>query len=333
VKVDNKVAVKNAFIGDGCTSGRLESVRLHEKSHIHTLAQAIADAKNKPSEAPLIRSVRKMNEDDKARISRLVLNVHALAKHNRPYSDMVWINELDKAKGLEVQNRYNNSKYATTFAEYIAATEIDALVEECGRSSFFSLLSDGSTDSGILEQEMVFLRYIVGGAVKVKFIGVQSVEKANAVGIVNALKTTVGKLFAWEEFKDKLVSLGCDGAAVMVGKKSGVAAHLTEEQPALVVVHCFAHKLELALKDASKNNKLYDKVVRVLLMGLYYFYHNSPLNRSMLRRALEMQPEGRILMPTRVGGTRWIPHTVRAITNLLATLVAVKQHLEQVNLL
>ena len=37
-----------------------------------------------------------------------------------------------------------------------------------------------------------------------------------------------------------------DGAAIMVGRKNGVVTLLQQGQPSLVVIHCFAHRLELA---------------------------------------------------------------------------------------
>ena len=40
-----------------------------------------------------------------------------------------------------------------------------------------------------------------------------------------------------------------------------------------------AHRLELAYKDVKKN-AAYDKVI-CLLMGIYYFYHNSPKQRDL----------------------------------------------------
>jgi hypothetical protein len=71
-------------------------------------------------------------------------------------------------------------------------------------------------------------------------------------------------------------------------------------------------RLELALKDTSKMNNLYDKTISTLCMGLYYFYHNSALNRAMLHRSYEASIKSdedtkqKLLMPSRAGGTRWI---------------------------
>ena len=53
-------------------------------------------------------------------------------------------------------------------------------------------------------------------------------------------------------FLSKLVTMGSDGASVMLGKKSGVLALLKEQQPSLIGIHCSAHRLELCYKDAIK---------------------------------------------------------------------------------
>ena len=325
-----RVGWNNRFVGDGCDSMRVESAKSHATSHNHQLAEQVVARLHAPTKAPIVKTVRKMNIADEERITRLFRNAHALAKNNRPYSDFKWMNDLDRAKGLDVQDRYDNSKYGKLFTSYIAKTEMDALIEECTTAKFVCLLSDGSTDLGTAEQEMVFVRYVTEGDIKVKFLGVRSVEKANATGICDAIKISVSKYFEWPEFAQKLVAFGCDGAAVMVGRKNGVSTLLQQDQPSLVVVHCFAHKLELALKDAVKKNKLYEKTVNGLLMGIYYFYHKSPLNRSMLKRSQQMLCLKSKPLPTRVGGTRWIPHTVRAINNFITSMDAIKQHLEQV---
>lgn len=81
-------------------------------------------------------------------------------------------------------------------------------------------------------------------------------------------------------------------------------------QPSCITVHCFAHRLELAYKDAVKENKLYDSCI-VLLMGLYYFYHNSPKQRQNLKRSFQSLNQSSV-MPTRVGGTRWVGHIILA---------------------
>ena len=79
------------------------------------------------------------------------------------------------------------------------------------------------------------------------------------------------------------------------------------------MTHCLAHRLELGFKDAIKTHsqKLYDRAM-TLLIGLYYLYRKSPTQKKALKRCFKSMEQSQIL-PTRVGGTRWLPHTQRAI--------------------
>lgn len=142
------------------------------------------------------------------------------------------------------------------------------------------------------------------------------------------MKFILQKYLFTDEFYKKLVALGSDGAAVMQGRKGGVFALLKLKQPCVVGVHCMAHRLELSLKSSAKNLSLWKKVEE-LLSCLFSFYHASPLNRDNLKetyKALGLSP----LMPTRIGGTRWVGHTVRALENLWRGFPAFLAHLQEV---
>ena len=80
----------------------------------------------------------------------------------------------------------------------------------------------------------------------------------------------------------KSVSFGSNSAAVMMGKEAGVVAKLKEQQPLLQAIHCFAHRLELGYKDAMMQIPEYKKLDK-FLSNIYNFFHNSALNRSMLK--------------------------------------------------
>ena len=113
----------------------------------------------------------------------------------------------------------------------------------------------------------------------------------------------------------------------MLGSRSGVGVYLSNGLPYVVAVHCMAHRLELSFKDPASKNICHKKVDSFLL-GIYYFYHNSPLNRANLKQSyqsLDKTP----LMPTHVGGTRWAGHVLKALDHILRGYPAIVQHLEQ----
>lgn len=124
---------------------------------------------------------------------------------------------------------------------------------------------------------------------------------------------------------DKLVAMGSDGASNMTGVQSGLSTLLKKEvNPEIVNVHCLCHRLELAFRDVVKKVKLYDKLMTILI-GLYYFYKKSYKNRQGLKMSIEAIGKG--IFPTKVTGTRWLPHLYRGICALLRTYNALEAHL------
>lgn len=242
--------------------------------------------------------------------------------------------KLDEEKGLQIGETYRNDKAAQAFAEFIALDARRELISVVKDRKFVSVITDGATDSSISAQEIVYIRTAKNGTVKTFFCSIEKVGKCDGEGIVNAIFDSLASLELNEnQWTRKLVGFGSDGATVNLGKKSGVITRLKEKQPWPVVqgIHCHAHRLELAYKDAVNKNCYHEKV-EALLTGLYYFYRNSPLNRSNLEtscKALNIK----FLVPTRIGGTRWLPHWYRALENLWKIYPALATHLQQASMI
>ena len=49
-----------------------------------------------------------------------------------------------------------------------------------------------------------------------------------------------------KDFESKLVGFSADGASNMMGNRTGLATKLKEIHPHLAIVHCLAHRMELA---------------------------------------------------------------------------------------
>ena len=75
-----------------------------------------------------------------------------------------------------------------------------------------------------------------------------------------------------------LVGAGTDDASVNVGANGGMKAKLQSSSPWLFWSWCFAHRLELACKDAFIS-PLFQEISEMLLR-LYYLYQKSPKNHK-----------------------------------------------------
>ena len=75
-------------------------------------------------------------------------------------------------------------------------------------------------------------------------------ESGKAVDIHDAIANTCQKMNL--DLQKSCIAAAADGASVNFGKDNGVLPLLARHQdmPWLIKIHCIAHRLELALKDA-----------------------------------------------------------------------------------
>ena len=94
----------------------------------------------------------------------------------------------------------------------------------------------------------------------------------SAAGISSELISQMQKLGI--DYKAKLIGQGYDGASVMSGKLAGVATLIRNEAQFALYVHCYAHRLNLALEDCLKAVPQAAEFF-VLLKQLYVFASGS----------------------------------------------------------
>ena len=92
-------------------------------------------------------------------------------------TDYTWLCELDETKDVNLGKTYRTAEYAKVFTHYIANVECNKVSDQIRNAQFVTVLSDGSTDSSITEQEMFFVRTCRSGEVLVTFAGIKKVEK------------------------------------------------------------------------------------------------------------------------------------------------------------
>ena len=99
----------------------------------------------------------------------------------------------------------------------------------------------------------------------------------------------------------RLVGLGSDGAAVMTGKHSGVAARLKRRQPVLTSIHCVAHRLALAANQSGDAVAYISRTFKPTLRQLLQFYENSPVRTSGLHSIQQLLDIPEKKQPIRIG--------------------------------
>ncbi|XP_013398487.1 E3 SUMO-protein ligase KIAA1586-like [Lingula anatina] len=187
---------------------------------------------------------------------------------------------------------------------------------------------DGATDFSGDDLENIYVRSCNDGNIDDMFLFIGPAQSSTSKDIYNMLHEVLRGLNVEHVVRQKLVGFTADGASNMQGKTSGLVALLKEDYPCIITNHCLAHRLELAFKDCVKeaSPKLYDKCI-TLLLGLYYLYRKSPKSKKSLYRAFDAL-EQKVLLPTRVGGTCWLPHIHRALHVFLRGYTVFVYHLQ-----
>ena len=118
----------------------------------------------------------------------------------------------------------------------------------------------------------MYILFLYDGLPKVRYFSVESVKNANAAAIHESSQTAFNR-FGVAKFEDRIFGLNVDGASVKMALSMDLKI-VKDSDPWLQVVHCFNHRIELALKYAFDTSPFAD--VDNMLMKLYYLYEKSP---------------------------------------------------------
>ena len=196
-------------------------------------------------------------EGEEQRYKSFFRTAYAVAKRCKPF-EIMNICELQLLISVHLGKNYLHEKAAANFIKY-AADEVrlktaHALIQR----RYVPVICDGSTDLTVVEQEIIIVRYFDFPSCQpvMKLAALLDLEHENADGVYSASQKGVKYVISTvsDEFSCALniVCGNFDGAAVMMGARNGVKAKLTRDHPCATIVHCVAHKLDLAVQDAVR---------------------------------------------------------------------------------
>ena len=120
------------------------------------------------------------------------------------------------------------------------------------KARFVPVMSDGPSDTIIVEQEVVYVRYSEHGNAVTQLASIQTLEHGNAEGVhqgvmkgLATMQLTADKLQPADSSYPTRVCANFDGASVMMGSKSGVATRIQQSFLWVIPIHCVAHKLHI----------------------------------------------------------------------------------------
>ncbi|XP_073035319.1 uncharacterized protein [Primulina eburnea] len=153
-----------------------------------------------------------------------------------------------------LENAPRNSKYTSPDIQkdilHILAKKVRKKIrEEVGSAKFF-LLVDEAKDISNKEQMAIVLRLVDReGFLLERFFDIVHVVDTTAVTIKKEICNVLGR---HELYIKDIRGQGYDGASNMRGSWNGLQALFLKDSPQAYYVHCFAHRLQLALVAAAE---------------------------------------------------------------------------------
>lgn len=128
--------------------------------------------------------------------------------------------------GLSV---YANDKRCVEFIKFIAQSIKESIIADIKKSEFYSILLDSSTDKSTTVQLVLYAKYCIDGELKESFLGIVELNSATAEEYFQAVQVELKEYgLHWNE-TEKLVGLGTDGVASMIGCTNGLATKIKKE--------------------------------------------------------------------------------------------------------
>ena len=133
---------------------------------------------------------------------------------------------------------------------HVLATKVRSAIREEIGDAKFCIIIDEARDESKKEQMSIVLRFVdKDGYVQERFFGLIHVKDTAALTLKNGILSILSHHSLDVQ---SIRGQGYDGASNMRGEWNGLQALISTECPYAYYVHCFAHRLQLALVAASK---------------------------------------------------------------------------------
>jgi len=243
-----------------------ERFRDHEKSNFHckNVEMIFLREKTETVTAQLDKNLRREQEEARICLRTVISSIrylcrsgNALRGHDHEGGNLM---ELLEERTLDVpllhqwlERRYSfvSSDIQNEIVEIMAHAVLRDVANEIRACPFFSVIADGTTDVGGLEQFSLCARYVSLEDLEPKeaFLGMYNPEDSKGKTLASATKDVLLRL---NLSLQNLRGACFDGASNMSGREKGVQRLLKDDQPKTLYVHCCNHAADLALQEVTK---------------------------------------------------------------------------------
>lgn len=279
--------------------------------------------------SPIAQSLNSLPEDERRKLRAKFDIAYFVATEQLAYRKYPRICQLEARHGVHLGSSHLHENAGKEFVYHIAKSRRQDLLSTISKAEFFSLLMDGSTDQSNADNEILLVLWCDPDGVDEKIhtrMSYLSIHKPHvtAEGLFQSLQHGLQCLGIQSVMKNtcsKLVGIATDGAAANVAG-NGLKGLVEGELKWIFWMWCFAHRLELAIKDVLRGTFFFNMPDEMLLR-LFYLYEKSP-KKCMelesivtdLKGAFQLD-EGSGVRPIRACGTRWVCHKLSTMKLVL----------------
>ena len=204
--------------------------------------------------------------------------------------------------------KWTHSSTQNEMIEILSSHCLTKIVEEVKSEDkkhyFYSVIVDETSDMSKLEQFSVSVSYLDSkGAKQERYLKFIEVEKTDGAFLNEKLKAALLDLGL---DPCRAVSIAADGASNMSGVYRGLAAQFREAAPLVLYTHCYAHVLNLVVKDLLQDiNNL--KHVMGVLQSLYNFLESKSTKRHNIYMNIDLGDQNSkvVKVVKNLSATRW----------------------------
>lgn len=265
--------------------------------------------------------------------SNVFRTAYKVAKENQSFHNFETEIDLQELNGINMGRILHSANACTNIITHISSEMRKSLVTKIITSmSKISIIIDESTTLSKKSTLIIYIRVCLanhGMSSPVNlYLDLIELQSTNANGIFQALLECLQSYGITKQIlRSYLVSVACDGAAVMLGRKSGVCKLLRDEFPSIIIWHCANHRLELAVADTLKAISGIHRF-KAFIDKLYVIYHASPKNSRELHECARML-EIQLLKIGRVLSTRWVASSFRSVSAVWENFSALVRHFKE----
>lgn len=254
--------------------------------------------------------------------ARMIRTVYVENKLTLPFLAHSSLVLLQRTHGVNMGCHHYERTGARRMTEHISKMMHDTLIDSLTSTNKpISIIVDGSTDPSQTHFLIVYFQTIEENNPVIYFYKLIELNAETGVGLYEAIYESWRSDNILNHMKKNLVGFASDGARSMTGKNNGFISYIRHfaDNP-IYAVHCMAHRLELAIERAFKNNEMTLKVgddIEYLVNNIFKFYNKQGYKRKYHLKETCKQLKEKYRELTYIFNVRWIATDYKATKKIL----------------